>query len=308
MKVLELVNKLKNAGIYYLPKSILLDDLLNLDYNIIDYILKVDNTNIIGAIELGILINKTNKNEKIYSDILIQKLLETGNYSSKISILKCEKLDFNDKLKSISIIDDCESDVVARSISNVISNDLLISLGENFNAYNIIKDCVNKKNIKYVENVLCNELALKNNIAIEGAKLITKLNNDFSAKYMCDVLCNEYTIKNNIAIEGAKILYNAKTLECAKCACNILLEVDNIGVDMSIYGAKIAIKQTKYGEYKLNNRCTKFIQDVMIVNSIINGNNTMSLDTVSDILESKKNKINPVIFRKEMIKRINNDK
>ena len=111
----------------------------------------------------------------VYNDFKNKVLI---NRSSKITEL-LDSLNYNEKIKGITIVSKYNDD-----------NDALEAL-------NIFK------NAKYdsIYELLINDTAIKGNISIEGARLINESREGFNAANALDVLCNKLSIENVLAIE-----------------------------------------------------------------------------------------------------------
>ena len=133
----------------------------------------------------------------VYNDFKNKVLI---NRSSKITEL-LDSLNYNEKIKGITIVSKYNDDNDALEALNIFKNakydsiyELLINESrEGFNAANAL-------------DVLCNKLSIENGLAIEGAKIINNSSNWYNAYYARYPLTSIIAIKKGIALEGARII------------------------------------------------------------------------------------------------------
>ena len=299
-----LLDKLIENNIHYLPDSIMPKDLIQLDKNIVSKILNVDiKEELIPAIELGLVINK---DKKKYDNSQIEQIFTGNKFKAKKNIVECDLLNTKDKLYNIIYINSLNyNNDIIEAISRVMSNEDVIKSGKSLESVNILENTENKHKLYYCEKVLSNKKLIGNNTSIIGAKLIKKAN-DYTIDYMYDILIDDYMIENDMSIKCANIVSNAKNKNCAKYASKILLSMDKIGMPMAIYGARVAINKEKYSEYKLANYTEKYIEDSEIINAQLSRNNSMSIDSMREILDNQKNNnsINEIKLGRQLIKNL----
>jgi len=195
----------------------------------------------------------------VYNDFKNKVLI---NRSSKITEL-LDSLNYNEKIKGITIVSKYNDD-----------NDALEAL-------NIFK------NAKYdsIYELLINDTAIKGNISIEGARLINESREGFNAANALDVLCNKLSIENGLAIEGAKIINNSSNWYNAYYARYPLTSIIAIKKGIALESARIINESPNEfnalfaslvlcNEYAVNNDIAPMIaREINEANSLVTTNN-----------------------------------
>lgn len=220
---LQLLQLLKRNDLDFKHIYITTNELLNLEEELVQEILKMSNASQIKNFFL------------LYSNWM--------NISTLANNIDLQK-------KVINIMLQCSSDLQLNYIVKLLCDENVIKAGIALEGA-IILSSSNNHNIEFIYAVLCNEKCIKAGIALEGAKIISESKTYNQARFAKFVLCDENSINASIAIEGAKLI-NKSNKDFQPLYQNLVLRDENaINKGVALTGAEYILRASE--EYQAQN-------------------------------------------------------